>query len=131
MTLLQWKDTYSVGVAAVDHEHRELIDLINRLHDRFTAGGPAAAEPFFGDLLCAISAHFALEERFMRGIAYREFASHKDDHERLLEELRDLMEDAAEGRPAADLSRRLEAWFTQHFHVHDAPLHKALNRRTT
>ena len=30
MALLQWKDQYSVGIEAVDHEHRELIDLINK-----------------------------------------------------------------------------------------------------
>ena len=32
MPLLEWKDSYSVGIAAVDHEHRELIDLINTAH---------------------------------------------------------------------------------------------------
>ena len=30
MGLLHWEDRYSVGIAAVDHEHRELIELINR-----------------------------------------------------------------------------------------------------
>ena len=33
MALLHWKDKYSVGIPAVDYEHKELIDLINRLHD--------------------------------------------------------------------------------------------------
>ena len=31
MALLQWTERYSVGHPAVDHEHRELIDLIFRL----------------------------------------------------------------------------------------------------
>ena len=33
MALIEWKAHYSVGVEAVDHEHREMIDLINDVHD--------------------------------------------------------------------------------------------------
>ena len=31
MALIQWRDEYSVGVADVDHEHQQLIALINAL----------------------------------------------------------------------------------------------------
>ena len=48
---------------------------------------------FFGDLFKAISAHFALEERFMRERGYDQLVQHKNDHERLLDEIRDIMED--------------------------------------
>ena len=69
MALMQWKDHYSVGIEAVDHEHRELIDLINRLHDQMTARGPMVSiEGFFGDLFKGISAHFALEERDRKSV---------------------------------------------------------------
>ena len=94
MTLLQWKDRYSVGIAAVDHEHKELIDLINRLYDEWVKGGPrGSVEGFFGDLYKGISAHFALEERFMRERGYDQLTAHKNDHERLLDEIRDIMDD--------------------------------------
>jgi len=128
MALLQWKDHYSVGIEAVDHEHKELIDLINRLHDALTQDrGAAAAEAFFGDLLRAISAHFALEERFMREHNYDHVGQHKDDHERLLDEIRDIMDEFL-NEPTTDdaLSARLDAWFSRHFETHDARLHKAL-----
>jgi len=32
MGLLQWENRYSVGMLAVDHEHKELIEVINRLY---------------------------------------------------------------------------------------------------
>ena len=129
MALLQWKDHYSVGIEAVDHEHKELIDLINRLHDELTAKGTvSSAEAFFGDLFMGISAHFALEERFMREHRYDQFPQHKADHERLLDEIRDIMDEvAAEDKiDSAKLSTRLDAWFSRHFETHDARLHKAL-----
>src|SRR5262249_38608604 len=81
MALLQWKAQYSVGIAAVDHEHRELIDLINRLHDGLARGDATSTEGFFGDLFRGISAHFALEERFMRDHHYDQVVQHKADHE--------------------------------------------------
>ena len=128
MALLQWKDQYSVGIEAVDHEHKELIELINRLHDELTAKGEELSiEAFFGDLFKGISAHFALEERFMRERRYDQLAQHKADHERLLDEIRDMMDDF-EGLEvaSADLGTRLDAWFSRHFETHDARLHKAL-----
>jgi hemerythrin-like metal-binding protein len=63
--LLNWKDEYSVSIEAVDYEHKQLIDLINRLHDELAAkDSKLTVSAFLGDLLKGISAHFALEETF-------------------------------------------------------------------
>jgi len=129
MSLLHWEDRYSVGVAAVDHEHRELIELINRLYaEATTQGSRDAIVDFFGDLFKAISSHFALEERLMRERGYDQLTQHKNDHERLLDELRDIMEDfeANERIDEKMLAGRLDAWFSRHFESHDARLHSAL-----
>lgn len=129
MGLLQWEKRYSVGIEAVDHEHRELVDLINRLHEKATMqGSKVAVLGFFGDLYKAVSAHFALEERFMREKRYDQLPQHKGDHERLLDEIRDLMEDY-EVNDVFDeklLAQRIDAWFSRHFESHDARLHRAL-----
>lgn len=129
MGLIEWKSHYSVGVEAVDHEHRELIDLINELHEELVAG---AEEPdvaaFLGEIFRGISAHFALEEKFMREHRYDQLDEHKQAHEQLLEDIRDIM-DGYEADPVAsshELSKRLDDWFTQHFKTHDARLHHRL-----
>ncbi|HEY1364062.1 MAG TPA: hemerythrin family protein [Xanthobacteraceae bacterium] len=129
MTLLHWRDEYTVGIEAVDHEHRELIELINRLHRQLDSPEARLTVPaFFGDLLQGISAHFALEEKFMRDQGYRRLGPHKEDHERLLDELRDIMDafEQSEEIDALELSQRLDAWFSRHFRTHDAELHHAL-----
>jgi len=53
---------------------------------------------------------------------------HKNDHERLLDEIRDIMEDfeASDRFDEGKLAQRLDAWFSRHFETHDARLHKAL-----
>jgi hemerythrin-like metal-binding protein len=129
MKLLSWREDYSVGIDAVDHEHQELIDLINRLHQQLVGANAKVTVPaFFGDLLKGISAHFALEEKFMREQGYQRLASHKADHERLLDELRDIMEafETSEEIDSVELALRLDTWFTRHFKTHDALLHQAL-----
>lgn len=129
MAPLEWKPEYSVGVASVDHEHRELVELVNRIGEALASARPVAeVESAFGDLYRAISSHFALEERFMREHGYDQTSQHKADHERLLDELRDIMDDYRDGRegPAERLRDTVEAWFADHFKTHDARLHGRL-----
>ena len=132
MAPIEWRDSFSVGNAAVDHEHQELIALVNRIEAALSAGEPVErVREVFGDLYRTISAHFALEERFMREHRYDAAAAHKEDHERLLDELRDLMDDYEDDRAvgpqsAARLTASVGDWFTNHFKTHDARLHSRL-----
>lgn len=129
MALLEWKNEYAVGVEAVDHEHRELIELINSLHDRLSQPETEiTVAEFLGEIYAKIAAHFALEERVMREQDYDELADHKADHERLLDDIREIMDDY-ELRGAFDdetLAERLKDWFGDHFRTKDSRLHKHL-----
>jgi len=127
MSLIEWKNEFSVGVASVDLEHRQMIDLINDLHD--LVGDNASEEEvstMLGEIFAQISAHFALEEKFMRESRYPHFPDHKGDHEKLLDELRDIMDRVEDdGRyDETALSDELREWFTNHFRTHDALLHR-------
>jgi hemerythrin len=129
MALLEWKEEYSTGIDDVDDEHRDLIDVINRLHDLLLADDAKLAVPaFFARLIEGVSAHFTLEERIMRESGYPALAEHQEDHERLLDEMRDLVEafGHAEEVDSVDLAMRLEPWFSQHFATHDLRLHTTL-----
>ncbi|MDJ0929386.1 MAG: bacteriohemerythrin [Gammaproteobacteria bacterium] len=129
MSLIEWKDSFSVGVPAVDHEHRELIALINRVHDNLVSGGSRDdVRQFVAELSARISAHFALEERIMREARYDQYKEHKQDHEALLDEIAEIADDIHTDAAALGdrLSTRLEAWFSEHFRTHDARLHRRL-----
>lgn len=130
MSLIAWDDRFSVGDASVDHEHRELIGLINETYDRLKRPDADITVPdFLGEIYARISAHFALEEKLMRASRYVHFKEHKTDHERLLDEIRDIMDDYEDRRifDAEQLAQRLETWFTGHFRTHDARLHRNLD----
>ena len=127
MSLITWKEEFSVGVPSIDHEHQELIESINALnevaHDGSNFEKVSAA---LGEIYTQISAHFALEERIMRTAHYDGYPEHKEDHEDLLEELRDIMDriDYDGTYDERRLGQELEAWFSVHFSTHDARLHR-------
>lgn len=129
MVLLEWKDHYSVGVASMDDEHREMIDLINDVYEKLGSTPDAEAiESCLEEIFNTISLHFALEERIMRDSGYSEYEDHKDDHEDLLDDIRDLMDSyAADPTDGAwQLKLRLSDWFGKHFATFDARLHGKL-----
>jgi hemerythrin-like metal-binding protein len=130
MPLVEWQTKFETRIPDVDHEHRKLIQQINALHDGLSAEPDAdAGRRFFGDLYAAISAHFALEEAVMRSHRYDEYGDHKADHERLLEEIRDIMDDFEAdptGNYSGALADRLKTWFVGHFQNRDARLHRLL-----
>jgi hemerythrin-like metal-binding protein len=130
MSLLQWKPEYSVGVQSMDDEHREMIDLINATYEKLTSDAAAdQVEEYLGEILSTISMHFALEERIMQNAGYGEFQAHKDDHEVLLDRLRDLMDDYYDdpASGAKRLEQSLSDWFATHFSTFDARLHGELD----
>ena len=131
MPLIDWRDEFSVGVPDVDHEHRQLIALINQLYADMSRQTPRhGVEDFLGDIYSRISAHFALEEKIMRQHRYDQYDDHKQDHERLLDELRDMMDDYEQNAHFDDaaLAEALRSWFTEHFRTRDARLHSRLGQ---
>ena len=126
MQLLQWKPSFALGIPAVDLEHQNMIRMINEVYASVAdENDRQAVQAALGDIHAGISAHFALEERLMREAAYAEYAAHKDDHEDLLDQIRDMM-DAYRDDPAAGramLQRSLSDWFGRHFVTFDARLH--------
>jgi hemerythrin-like metal-binding protein len=127
--LLEWREEFRTGIAEVDHEHRELIAWINAAFAALDGNaGNSLIEPTLGEIFAMISAHFALEESVMARCAYPALPDHKADHERLLDDIRDIMDGvAAHGVVDAPLfASRLDDWFGVHFRTHDARLHRHL-----
>lgn len=129
MTLLNWKPSYALGIPSVDLEHLELFGMINRLYGYLEKDAAAdKIDACLEDIYAAIASHFALEERHMREAGYGEYEAHKDEHEDLLDQIRDMMDeftaDPESGRNM--LKTTLGDWFTIHFATFDARLHHQL-----
>ncbi len=127
MVLIRWLDSFDIGIPDIDAEHRELVDLINAFHEALLDPANASdARDFLGAIYDRISAHFKHEELEMLAREFAEYWPHKGDHERLLDELRDMIAACNDHQPvdADALSIRLERWFSIHFRTFDARLHR-------
>ena len=125
--LIKWRDEFSLGIAAVDHEHRELVSLVNEvliaMDQELDSDKVLDA---LGEVYAKISAHFALEELHMRRESYHEYMIHKEDHERLLDEIRELMDAYEDGEYLENREvfiSEITEWFVSHFSSMDAKLH--------
>ena len=126
MSVLQWREEFSVGIEEVDHEHRELIGLIRGLQESLEEGASTdQVIDVLGEIYAQIAAHFALEEKMMRQTQYPALADHKEDHETLLDDLRDIMDEVEDDGilDRVRLTDDLDRWFSDHFKTHDAKLH--------
>ena len=132
MRLLDWKPSYTLGIPSVDAEHRDMINMINDLYARLEEPlDEELVRDVLGDIHAGIAAHFALEEKLMRGAGWREYTGHKENHETLLDAIRDLMDGFAEDPQAGRerLRRELADWFSIHFATFDARLHEVFPHR--
>ena len=130
MALIEWRKEFETGIPGVDYEHAHLIELINGLVHTLGARPPKTlVSDVLGEINAKISAHFALEEKEMRERHYDQYADHKADHERLLDEIREIM-DMEDQDPGFDYETevvaRLSRWFTEHFRTKDARFHRMM-----
>ena len=131
MTLIEWRDEFKIGIEEVDFEHQVLIELINELYvEAKKENSATAVMDFLGEIYAKISAHFALEEKVMRDLQYDQYEDHKEDHERLLDDIRDIMDDFADSSTLDEeiFADRLNNWFVNHFSTKDARMHKFLHQ---
>ncbi len=131
MALIPWRKEFEIGIPSVDHEHQELIELINTLYGKIEArDARTSVSGFLAEIHAKIAAHFALEERIMREKSYFEYEEHKADHEELLDDIREIMENYEMGAYLDyedTLGAHLNDWFTNHFKTKDARLHAYLD----
>lgn len=82
----QWNDSFLIGIAELDHEHKVLIDDINRLHQELEQqSDKSEIEKCLGEIFSRMQAHFALEEQVMKEHEYRFYDEHKREHDELLD----------------------------------------------
>ncbi|MGB1883192.1 MAG: bacteriohemerythrin [Gammaproteobacteria bacterium] len=124
--LIEWMDEFELGIDEVDADHRALIELINGLTDALnTDSGDDDIKHLLTEIHTRIGDHFGEEERIMRETGYAAYDAHKADHERLLGDILNMIDDYREVYALAPdlLGIRIENWFMVHFRTHDARLH--------
>lgn len=125
MSLLRWKDEYLTGVEEIDEQHRRLFDLVNGIYDMMRHGrGQEAITEALSELFEYTRFHFSVEEKFMADTKYAGVSGHSEEHERLLNQIRDLRCEARDGRIVMSMNEMyfLKDWLLTHFQGPDRGL---------
>ena len=92
MAVIKWTAAMSVGVPAVDRDHRTLVELINSLGEATEKEGdptPIISEAL-GILIAYTQYHFAREEKMMEVCGYPDLLTHRREHSALTLEVMEL-----------------------------------------
>lgn len=80
-----WTDAFAMGDAEIDAEHRNFVDIVNRLNGAIRHREPGAVISAICDELVAdAAAHFLSEEAAMARVGFGGLPGHQREHERLL-----------------------------------------------
>ena len=93
MAYLNWSDSYSVNVQEIDNQHKNLINMINTLHDAMLENkGRETHCSIIGAMVSYANIHFETEEKYMRRFGFTDYPSHKIEHDQFTVKALDLKE---------------------------------------
>lgn len=123
MSYVDWNDSMSVGVRAIDQQHRQLLALINELHDAMTQGqGTRVLQQIVDGLIEYTNVHFATEESYLDACNYVDCTAHKKQHRDFVAQVTDFKQGFDEGRLmlTLDVMSFLGEWLVDHIQGSDA-----------
>jgi len=114
---IQWGQSFSVGVARLDEQHRRLIDMINMLaeHPEADVRSETVSE-ILNRMTRYASEHFKTEEELLEMHGYPELPSHREMHEAFIAETAEFCHKTTLkiGSIPAEIFDYLKGWLTQH-----------------
>ena len=122
-TLFEWNESFLIGIEELDHEHKVLIEDINRLHEELARNSEKSEiAKYLGDIHARMQAHFALEEHVMKEHEYEFFDEHKREHDELLDEYTENMLqflNDVDTFSRISIENSLKQWVVQHIITSD------------
>lgn len=117
MPLIEWDQKYSVGIHDLDEQHKQLIDIINTLHDaRGVDNALESLSTILHSLVGFAARHFTAEEDYMVRFGYADYEQHRRLHDAFVQKVSDFHEDLNDSVPtlSEDVMFFLRDWLINH-----------------
>jgi hemerythrin len=127
----KWGPKYNVNIEAIDSQHQELVNMLNRLFD---AVSMREGNEVIGGILEALRSHTkthcSLEERLMQQANYPDLDAHRLEHQRLIRQLDQLsVEHLSEDKAIHfEILRFIKIWLKEHIKAIDAKYSTAMQQ---
>jgi len=117
MPFMTWTESLSVKIPSIDEQHKNLVNLINKLHDAMKAG---KAKDVMGEILQELinytKYHFSTEEKYMQQTQYPATVSHVNEHNQFVKKAVELQNSYNSGKTMLSLEvmNFLNDWVSKH-----------------
>ena len=130
MEFFQWKESFQIGVAEIDLQHKSFLELLNKYYDSATGcTKDCVGEELLDELDQYVKMHFRFEESMMQAAGYKELERQKDQHKYFESLVADLRTSHAKRKPDAlkQSLPMLKDWFICHILEEDKKVAPLLN----
>jgi hemerythrin len=117
MSLFEWNDEFSIGIAEIDSEHRELFRIAEKLHEGILNGtAEDELEVTYSQLAEQTRAHFETEDAILRKEGRPNVEQISREHIRLTEKVEALGRRLEKRQARLDMEtlRFLRTWLDHH-----------------
>ena len=129
-TWVEWDESLSVGIDAIDEHHRYLLDLINDLYEVVShKRGTREVARLIKATDAYAKVHFRAEEKMMQHYGYEGILVQERQHHAFEEKIREFYEELHDNPLVAqfDVLTYLRDWLIQHILVEDTKLRSLVN----
>jgi len=120
--VITWTPEMSVGVPALDDDHRILVGLINKLADAQDVNDAGMIESVLDSLAIYVEEHFQREEEYMESVGFPHLTEHRVIHRDLTKKVEQIRLDFFLGNRDSIGEYTfafLKEWLRQHILVED------------
>ena len=122
MSFADWDDEkYAIGVQRVDHQHKHLFKLVNKLYEAMRSDENVPIGPILEDLESYTYEHFDSEQDYMEECGFAGdcagcYEAHQDAHRAFEEEVSNLKEMYEAGEATVEMKtlRFVREWLSEH-----------------
>ena len=122
--IVVWGDNYATGIELIDNQHKELVNLTNRLY-RACMGSDQNVEATFKEIMSKmveyVRFHFTAEQNLLKNISFPHYSDHTKEHNTLIKNILDAAKEYNEGNRFTpnNFVRTLKDWVFGHIAFSD------------
>jgi hemerythrin len=117
MAFFDWKENFSVGVKAIDNQHKKILELINELVESIRdSREDKIIKEVLADLKEYTHYHFGLEKKLFEKYKYPKSIEHLKEHEVFIDKINLLIDGAEKMKECVPMETLdyLRDWFMKH-----------------
>jgi hemerythrin len=117
MALMTWDESFSVGVADLDEQHKKLVGMLNSLNDAMMTGkSKDVLQGLLTELIGYTASHFGSEEKLFAKYEYLETSMHMYEHKKFVQKVLEFEKGFKEGKLMLSIEVRdfLRDWLVKH-----------------